>query len=135
MGGLSCDSLIFKQVTNMATLKKTWVDSKGEEHGTEREADLQDLIYVSEAEVDAWLAQHADIKKTKEYARVLKQWEKDRIMREFAYKGTQAGPQEQSDARVIRTNDSLFMAALPDELNPVFEDDDPDFSGATLIKV
>jgi len=119
----------------MATLKKTWVDSKGEEHGTEREADLQDLIYVSETEVDAWLTQQEDIKKSKEYARVLRRWEKDRIMREFAYKGTQAGPQEQSDARVIRTNDSLFKAALPESLEPMLEDDDPDFSGATLIKV
>jgi len=115
----------------MATLKKTWVDSKGKEHSTEREADLQDLIYVSEAEVDAWLAQHGSIKKHKEYARVLKQWEKDRIMREFAYK---EGVTTDKEFAEFTANPELFDRAQS-SLEPMFEDDDPDFSGATLIKV
>lgn len=118
----------------MATRKELWLDSKGNEHATEREADLQDLVYVSEASVDVWLTQQEGLKKPSEYARVLKMWEADRIRRDYEYKETQPTLREQADGRVTRTpSESLFKAGLLDA--PPDGEDDFDFTGATVVRV
>jgi hypothetical protein len=118
----------------MATLKQIWLDNKGTEHGTEREADLQDLIYVSEAEVDAWLTQQVGLKKPSEYARVLKMWEGDRIRREYEYKEAQPVPSQPQMLVPKAPSESLFKAGLLDA-PPDGDDDDFDFKGATMVRV
>jgi hypothetical protein len=113
----------------MATRKELWLDSKGSEHATEREADLQDLVYVSEASVDVWLTQQEGLKKPSEYARVLKMWEADRIRRDYEYKETQPAP----SVPAVEPARSLFKAGLLDA--PPDGEDDFDFKGATMVRV
>jgi hypothetical protein len=121
----------------MAKMKQTWLSSDGDEHPTEREADIRDLVLISDSEIDAWLASQEDMspKRKIEYARVLKRWERERIEREF--NSTVVSAERQ---KAIFGGDAFTQAPVDEppyieESLPEPQDGDADFGGAVVLKV
>jgi len=117
----------------MAKMKQTWLSNDGDEHDTERDADIRNLILISDKEIDAWLASKDDMspKRKIEYARVLKLWERERIEREF---DSMVASTESQRTPVMPPPLEYTESADAVEL-PTPQDGDAEFGGAVVLKV